>query len=73
MSRRSLRIAPLDTVFGAPGANHPILVPAFVVLLRAPGLPAQLGDQAPGERRVIPRTPDEHRLGLRPPLCSTAG
>jgi hypothetical protein len=87
MSRRSFRIAPLDTVFTM--SRRSFRVTPLDTGLRVPGLSSsrpcarlrfaaafacqELGDQAHGERRVIPRAPDEHRLGSRPLLCRTAG
>ena len=71
MSRRSFRVAPLDTGSWVPGSSSSR---PCARLRRAAACACQeLGDQAHRERRFIPRAPDEHRLGSRPPLCKTAG
>jgi hypothetical protein len=71
ISRHSSRVAPLDTGFRVSGSIPSVCPPAWCCCVRLPG--AWISGTNFEERRVIPRAPDEHRLGSRPLLCRTAG
>ena len=67
MSRRSSRVAPLDTGIKLSGSIPSVCPPALCCCVRLPGARRSCTRRSQGS--MIPRAPDEHRLGSRPPLC----